>query len=80
MAGSREPSQPNRKQNQYNSYLKYSGLAIQLLAAIGICGWVGYKIDQWLALKYPVFMLVLGFLGFGGSLYQVYRSINKDQS
>ena len=80
MAESPEPSQPNKKQNQYNSYLKYSGLAIQLLAAIGVCGWVGYKIDQWQQLKYPVFMLALGFLGFGGSLYQVYRSINKDQS
>jgi F0F1-type ATP synthase assembly protein I len=80
MAESPEPSLPNKKQNQSNSYLKYSGLAIQLLAAIGVCGWIGYKIDQWLQMKYPVFMLVLGFLGFGGSLYQVYRSINKDQN
>jgi F0F1-type ATP synthase assembly protein I len=80
MAESPEPSLPNKKQNQYNGYLKYSGLAIQLLASIGVCGWIGYKIDQWLQMKYPVFMLVLGFLGFGGSLYQVYRSINKDQN
>jgi F0F1-type ATP synthase assembly protein I len=78
MAESPEPSQPNKKLSQYNGYLKYSGLAVQLLASIGIFGWIGYKIDQWLGLKYPVFMLVLGFLGFGGMMYSVYRSLNKD--
>ncbi len=77
MAESPDPSQPNRKLNQYNSYLKYSGLAVQLLVTIGVCGWLGYKLDQWLALKYPVFMLILGFLGFGGIMYQIYRSINR---
>jgi F0F1-type ATP synthase assembly protein I len=78
MADSADPSEPNKKLNQYNPYLKYSGLAVQLLAAIGICGWVGYKIDQWLNLKLPIFMLILGLLGFGGTIYQVYRSLNKE--
>jgi F0F1-type ATP synthase assembly protein I len=77
MPESQEPSQP-KKLSQYNNYLKYSGLAVQLLATIGVCGWLGYKLDQWLELKYPVFMLILGFLGFGGIMYQVYRSINKE--
>ena len=77
MAESADPSQPSKKPNQYNSYLKYSGLAIQLLASIFVCGWVGHKIDQWLALKYPVWMIVLGLLGFTAVMYQVYRSINR---
>ena len=76
MAESPDPS-TNKKLNQYNSYLKYSGLAIQLLATIGISGWIGYKIDQWLEFRYPIFMLTLGFLGFVGVMYQVYRSINR---
>lgn len=77
MADSQDPSQP-KKPTQSNSYLKYSGLAVQLLFTIAISGWIGYKIDQWLELKFPAFMLTLGFLGFGGMMYQVYRSINKD--
>lgn len=77
MAESPDPS-PNKKLNQYNSYLKYSGLAIQLLAAIGVFGFLGYKIDQWLEIRFPAFMLLLGFLAFGGMMYQVYRSINKE--
>ena len=77
MAESRDPSQPNRKLNQYNSYLKYSGLAVQLLVTIGVCGWIGHKVDEWMSLKYPVFMLILGFLGFAGTMYQIYRAINR---
>jgi hypothetical protein len=59
MADSHDPSQP-RKPSQSNSYLKYSGLAIQLLFTIAIAGWIGYKIDGWLSLKFPAFMITLG--------------------
>jgi hypothetical protein len=79
MAESQDPSRPNRKPNPYNSYLRYSGLAFQLLLAIAVFGFIGYKIDQWLHFKFPAFMLLLGFLAFGGMMYQLYRSINKEQ-
>jgi hypothetical protein len=78
MADSADPSPVNKKPNQSNSYLKYGGLAVQLLATLGVCGWAGHKADKWLNLKYPVFMLTLGFLGFGAILYQVYKSINRE--
>ena len=78
MAQLPDPSRPNKKLNQYNSYLKYSGLAVQLLATIGVCGWLGYKVDQWLWLKYPIFMLCLGLAGVAGTIYQVYKSINRE--
>ncbi|HYG03967.1 MAG TPA: AtpZ/AtpI family protein [Chryseosolibacter sp.] len=73
-----EPSQePSRRQSQSNSYLKYTSLAFQLLIVIGVFGWLGHKLDGWLGLQFPVFMLILGFLGFGGMMYQIYRSINQ---
>jgi F0F1-type ATP synthase assembly protein I len=71
-----EPS-PSRKPSQSNAYLKYSGLAFQLLAAIGVCGWLGYKLDNYLGIKFPAFLLLFGFLAFGGMMYQIYRSINN---
>lgn len=77
MAESQEPSQPNKKLNQYNSYLKYSGLAVQLLVVIGVFGWLGYKIDGWLNLRFPVFLLLMGLASFAAMMYQVYRSINR---
>jgi F0F1-type ATP synthase assembly protein I len=77
--GLTEPSH-NNKLKTYNSYLKYSSLAIQLLAAIGVFGWLGYKLDQYLNIKFPAFMLLFGLAAFGGMMYQVYRSINRDNS
>jgi F0F1-type ATP synthase assembly protein I len=76
MADSADPSR-KPKPNPYNNYLKYSGLAFQLLATLFLCGWIGYKLDGWLDMKYPIFMIVLGFVGFAGSIYQLYRSVNK---
>jgi F0F1-type ATP synthase assembly protein I len=75
-----EKSNDTQKKNQEpNTYLKYSGLAIQLLAAIGFFGWLGYLLDDFLEFKFPAFMLLFGFLAFAGMMVQLYRSINKDQ-
>lgn len=72
-----ERSTPSKKSSPYNNYLRYSGLAIQLLVTLAVCGWLGYKLDQYFGNKYPLLMLLLGFLGFGGSMYQIYRSVNR---
>ena len=70
---------PNRKKlKPYNNYLKYSSLGIQLLAAMGIFGWLGYKLDHYLEIEFPAFMLLFGFGAFGGMMYQVYKSIKRD--
>lgn len=71
-----DPSQ-EQKPKAYNSYLKYSGLAIQLLVTIGVFAWLGYKIDDWLELRYPVFLIVFVFAAFAGMMYQLYKSIDK---
>lgn len=71
-----QQDQPD-KQKPVSAYVKYSGLAFQLLAAIGTFGWLGFKLDQLLSLKFPAFMLLFGLLAFSGMMYQVYRSLNK---
>jgi F0F1-type ATP synthase assembly protein I len=81
MVPSNEASPAKKKSNQSNDssggYLKYSGLAIQLLAAIGLLGWVGHLLDGYLNFQFPVFMLIFGFLAFAGMLYQIYRTVNR---
>jgi F0F1-type ATP synthase assembly protein I len=63
----------------FNTYLKYSGLAIQLVVTIGVAGWLGYLLDNYLSLKFPVFTLVFTMASFGGSFYLLFRSINNSQ-
>jgi F0F1-type ATP synthase assembly protein I len=78
MDSPQDPIQDRKKLKQpYNSYLKYSSLGLQLLLTIGIAGWLGYKLDQLLKIKYPVFMIVFGLMAFAGMMYQLYRSINR---
>jgi F0F1-type ATP synthase assembly protein I len=61
-----------------NSFLKYSGLGLQMLVTIGVGAWLGHKLDQYLQLKFPVFLLTFVFLLFGGVMYQLYRMLNKE--
>ena len=76
---STEPSRSKKPNlSSTNNYLKYSSLAFQLLAAIGVFGWLGYKLDHYLNLKFPAFLLLFGFAAFGGMMFQLYRSINRE--
>ena len=72
------PPPIRKKSKQVNSYIKYSGLGFQLLVTIAIAGWLGYLLDRYLSLKLPVFMLICILVGFAGSVYSIYRSINKE--
>lgn len=66
-----------KKPKPSNDFLKYSSLGLQLVAGIGLAAWLGYKLDQYLHLKFPAFLLGFVFITFGGMMYQLYRSINK---
>ena len=71
------PTEP-KGQPPSNSYLKYSGFAFQLLAGVGLAAWVGYRLDHYLSLKFPAFLLTFVVIVFAGMLYQVYKRLNKE--
>ncbi len=75
MAAPTGPKEPKPS----NQYIKYSGLGLQLLVTIGLCTWLGHWIDRQLELKFPIFLLVLTFLGLGGSMFQLYRTLTKEE-
>jgi len=76
MAKDQGPSDQN-KPKPYNTYLKYSGLAIQLVVTIGVAGWLGHLLDNYLNLRFPLFIVIFTIAAFAGVLYQLYRSINQ---
>jgi F0F1-type ATP synthase assembly protein I len=76
MAKDQGPSD-QKKPKQFNTYLKYSGLAVQLVVTIGVAGWLGYRLDKYLALKYPIFIVVFTLIAFTGVMYLLFRSLNK---
>lgn len=72
----------NSKNNQNpssnpQSYVKYSGLAFQMLVTIGIGVWGGIKLDEWLGLS-PLFTVVLSLVAVIGSLVLLIRGLPKE--
>ncbi len=60
-----------------DGYIKYSGLAFQMIAIIGICTFAGYKIDEYRQSTTLVFSALLGLFGVCVALYIIIRGINK---
>lgn len=78
MAETQEPSREPKKSGRYNSYLRYSSLAFQLVVTTGVMGWLGYRLDTYLGFRFPAFMLLFSFTAFGWLLYKLYRSITRE--
>ena len=72
------PSKQARKQESRNSYLRFSGLAIQMVITIGFMTFLGFKIDGWLELKFPVFLIVFSMGSLFGNIYLLMRTANKE--
>ena len=56
---------------------KYSGIAFQMLATIGLSAWAGVWLDARYHTKMPWFTIGLMLLGVLVALYQVIRSLTK---
>ncbi len=60
-----------------NAWLKYAGMAFQMLATLGVAFFIGYKLDKYFELSFPAFLLLLPLLGLGGLFYQILHDTNK---
>ncbi|MFD0765504.1 AtpZ/AtpI family protein [Mucilaginibacter lutimaris] len=72
-----EQKQPNDSGKAVNAYAKYTGLAFQMIAVIGIFAFAGYEIDK--AGQHTT-MWVTAALSLAGvfvSLYLVIRSVKN---
>lgn len=67
------------KNKRTPNYIKYSAIAFQMLATIGVFAFVGYKIDEHQGIENFLYTALLGIVGVAASLYQVIRSLNKDR-
>ena len=70
---------PEDKQGQTKQYLKYSGLAFQMIAVLLLALWAGQALDEKMEMKNPIFTVVLLLLGLFGSLYLVIRGVTRNQ-
>ncbi len=69
----KQKNQKKVPKNQGNKGLqdfgKYSGIAFQMIAIIGVMTWGGVKLDKVLGLSTPVFTIILSLLGVFAGIY-----------
>tara|TARA_Y100001970_G_C14204929_1_gene843415 strand:- start:1371 stop:1559 length:189 start_codon:yes stop_codon:yes gene_type:complete len=59
------------------NWIKYSNLGFQIIATIGLFGWIGYSLDNHYPNSKPYFLIALIFIGVAISLYQLWKVIFK---
>jgi hypothetical protein len=68
----------NMKQADKNrDTMRYIGLGTQWMVMLGGAVWIGWKADQWLGWRFPLFTITLPLLALGVSLWQLIREFNK---
>lgn len=65
------------EKGKLQSYLKYSGLAFQMLLVLGIAAYGGMQLDAYAGNKNPWFTIVFMLLGVIGSIYKIIISVMK---
>ena len=70
-------NEQNDDGDEGNAYLKYSGMAFQMIAVIGVFTYVGFKIDEGAHHTTKWVTAVLSLTGVFISLYVVIRAVKN---
>lgn len=57
--------------------MRYAGLATQWLAMLGIAVWGGYKLDGFIKMNIPLFLILLPLISLSFSLWKLVNELNK---
>lgn len=72
------PDPPAPGSDRLRAVAKYSGIAFQMLATIGLSAWLGVGLDRHFKLTNPWFTVSLLLLGVLLALWQVIRGLTKE--
>lgn len=62
---------------QLNSYARYSSIAVQMAVIITLGVFGGKYLDEWLQLKFPVFILIFSVLSVALAVYLAIKDLIK---
>ena len=71
------PKSVKEKRPSLESYARYSSLAFQMFAIIGLGVFGGVKLDQWLNIGFPVFTVGLSILSVAAAIYTAIKDLIK---
>ncbi len=71
------PNKEKKVKKKTDAYLKYSGMASQLLILIFLAIWIGKKLDHYFHTERQWFTVGLVLFFFVTWFYQLYRDVTK---
>ncbi len=77
MATQNSTKESDSEKGKLQSYLKYSGLAFQMLIVLGLAAYGGMRLDAYVGNKNPWFTILFMVLGVVGSIYKIIVSVMK---
>lgn len=63
----------SKKKPPNNDFWQYAGLGTEMLASIGVAVFAGYKLDHWLHLEIPVFLIIFALLALVLILWRIIK-------
>ncbi|HLR37284.1 MAG TPA: AtpZ/AtpI family protein [Chitinophagaceae bacterium] len=58
-------------------WLRYAGLASEMMAMLGITAFLGFKLDKWWDLELPIFLIIFPLLALGVTLWRIIKTFEK---
>ena len=75
MSQSKHNQQPKGQKDKLNNYARFSGIAIQMFAIIGIGTYAGVKLDEFYPNEHNLYTIILSLLAVVLSIVFVIRRI-----
>ena len=57
--------------------MQYAGLGMQIFVSLGLAVFAGYKIDKWMAVRFPVFVWALPLIVLFLMIYNLIKETSK---
>lgn len=73
------PPEPDKPASPGSAFAKYSGIAVQMVAIIGLSAWAGIWLDGHFHTKTPLYTIGLMVAGVVLALYQVIRGLTNER-
>jgi F0F1-type ATP synthase assembly protein I len=74
-----QPKPTKEKRPPLESYARYSSLAFQMFAIIGLGIFGGVKLDEWANIGFPVFTVLLSIISVAAAIYTAVKDLLKKQ-
>lgn len=74
---SSSPDKLEKEKRVLRDYARYSNLAFRLIAVILAAFFIGWQIDKWINIGFPLFSLVLSVGGLIITIYLMIKDLSK---